>query len=388
MVIEAMLLGCNLVINGNVQNATESWFDSKNLENTLNHLYFARERFWTGIKSIVDHKPTISGYTTTLNCIKQDYPFESSINSLLGFCDQVVVVDGGSKDGTWERLESIAKSNEKVIIHRQERDWSHKRFAVFDGLQKALARAMCTSEFCWQQDSDEIVHERDYEKIKSLMNQIPKNMDLVGLPVIEFWGGQEKVRVDINPWKWRLSRNRPHITHGIPAQLRKYDENGDLYAAPGTDGCDYVRNDSFEPIPFANFYTEEAHNLREKALSGDSDALQSYGLWFNENTSQLPSVYHYSWFDLERKIKTYKNYWSKHWQSLYDIEQEDTRDNNMFFNKPWSKVTDKDISKLSHKLKNELGGWIFHKKVDFSKPTPSLILDHEHPECIKEWIDK
>ena len=388
MVIEALLLGCNLVINENVQNASESWFGTKDLDKTLSHLYFARERFWNGIKLIVEHKPTISGYTTTMNCIDQSYPFEACIDSMLGFCDQVVVVDGGSSDGTWEKLEAISKSNESVIIHRQERDWDHKRFAVFDGLQKALARALCTSEFCWQQDSDEVVHERDYEKVKSLMGQIPKNMDLVGLPVIEFWGGQEKVRVDINPWKWRLSRNKPHITHGIPASLRKYDEEGNLYAAAGTDGCDYIRNDNFDPIPFANFYTEEAHNLRLESLSGNSESLQKYGTWFSQNTTQLPSVYHYSWFDLERKIKTYRDYWSKHWQSLYDIEQEDTSENNMFFDKSWSEVTDRDILELSNKLKDEMGGWIFHQKVDFSKRTPSLILDHNHPACIKKWINK
>ena len=27
---------------------------------------------------------------------------------MLGFCDQVVVVDGGSIDGTWERLEEMS----------------------------------------------------------------------------------------------------------------------------------------------------------------------------------------------------------------------------------------------------------------------------------------
>ena len=51
------------------------------------------------------------------------------------------------------------------------------------------------------------------------MKSIPKNMDLICLPVIEYWGKNEKVRIDVNPWKWRLSKNRPYITHGIPAKL-------------------------------------------------------------------------------------------------------------------------------------------------------------------------
>jgi len=388
LVIEAKLLGCNLTINDYVQHASEEWFSTRDMDVTLKHLYFARYRFWDQIKKQIEHKPTISGYTTTLNCIRQDYPFAESITSMLGFCDQVVVVDGGSDDGTWETLESLASKDERVVIHKQTRDMSDSRFAVFDGLQKALARALCGGEFCWQQDSDEIVHENDYEKVRNLVGQISKNMDLIALPVTEFWGSNDKVRIDVNPWKWRLSRNRPHITHGIPASLRKFDSDGKLYSLPGTDGCDYIRSDSFEPIPFANFYTEEAHSARVAALSGDKDALNQYSMWINSVRDALPCVYHYSWFNLERKIKTYRDYWSKHWQSLYDIKQDDTPENNMFFDKQWSEVSEEDISKLSERLSDEMGGWIFHSKVDFSKPTPHISLNCDHPEIIKMWTNK
>ena len=64
-------------------------------------------------------------------------------------------------------------------------------------------------------------------KIKNLASKIPQTIDLVCLPVIEFWGDKGKVRIDVNPWKWRLSRNRPHITHGIPKDLRRFDEEGE-----------------------------------------------------------------------------------------------------------------------------------------------------------------
>ena len=84
----------------------------------------------------------------------------------------------------------------------------------------------------------------------------------------------------------------------------------------------------------------------------------------------LPTVYHYSWIDINRKIRTYKNYWSKHWQSLYDIKQDDTPENNMFFDKSWSDVTENETNEMAKKLSDDLGGWIFHRKVDFSNPTP------------------
>ena len=387
LVIEAKLLGCKLYINENVQHSKELWFDTQNMLDTESYLYAARNRFWNGIKHDMSYNPTLSGYTTTNNCIRQNYPFIESIVSLSDFCDEIIVVDGGSDDGTWEKLSELSAEIENLKIYQNKRDWSNKRHAVFDGMQKALARSLCTSDYCWQQDVDEVVHEDDYEKIKKLTKDLPSSIMLLALPVVEYWGRNEKVRVDVNPWKWRLSKNHPHITHGIPAPLRKFDKEGNLYSAPGSDGCDYVRCDNYEPIPFSTFYTADVDNIR--SLSFDDDAmLNQYENWFNGIVDNLPGVHHYSWYDIDRKIRTYKNYWSKHWQSLYDIVQEDTVENNMFFDKLWCDVTDEDISTLSEKLEDQMGGWVFHKKVNFNLKTPSVKIKRSHPTIMKErdWL--
>ena len=382
ILIEAKLSGMHIHTNDNCQHISEDWW-SHDLEKIESYLKNSKKRFLNAVDHQIKKIETISGYTTTKDCISQQYPYIQAIKSMLNFCDQVVVVDGGSTDGTWESLVELSKKDDRIIIEQKKRDWSHPRFAVFDGLQKAYARSLCTSDWCWQMDSDEIVHEEDYEKIKQLIKRIPKSMHLLALPVIEYWGGSEKVRIDVNPWKWRLSRNHKHITHGIPKQLRAEDENGDLYALQGTDGCDYIDANSYEIIPCMNFYDQNIHNLRIQALSGNEDAVEAYENWFNNLVENLPGVHHYSWMDLERKIKTYKNYWSKHWQSMYNISQEDTPENNMFFNKKWADVTDEEIKDLSKKLKDKMGGWIFHNRVDFEKPTPHVYIERGEPEVMK-----
>ena len=54
----------------------------------------------------------------------------------------------------------------------------------------------------------------------------------------------------------------------------------------------------------------------------------------------------------------------------------------MFFDKPWSEVTEKDISELAEKLSTQMGGWIFHRKVDFNNPTPYTKITKSQPRIM------
>jgi len=388
-VIEAKLLGLQLLLNNNVQHLSEDWFDGDH-DDIETYLLGRPQVFWSTISNFLDRDIKLSGYTTTKNIIRSDYPWRASITSLLGFCDEVVIVDGGSDDGTWEELQAWAEKEDRLKVYQVKRDWNHYRFAVFDGQQKAVARSLCTGDWCWQMDIDEVVHENDYDKVKKLARQIPKSVKLVCLPVIDYWGKENKVRVDVNPWKWRLSRNDTHITHDIPAQHRRYDEMGNVFSI-GSDGCDYVHTDNYQPVPHMNFYTPQHEQIRQQILNDRNfreQNLDNYQKFMNAAILELPSVHHYSWFDIERKIYTYKNYWSKHWTSLYNKGTEDTPENNMFFNAAWSEISDEQIVKLAKKMDNELGGWIFHSRVDFDKPTPWYKIKSDHPEIIKQWLEE
>lgn len=387
LVIEAKLLSCKLQLNNNVQHKDEEWFNTEDIQAIEEYLYTARKTFWNGIKKSMDYKPTISGYATTLNCIKQEYPFEQCIKSMLEFCDEVCVVDGGSTDGTWERLSDLCKSNDKIRIKQVVRDWSHPRHAVFDGMQKATARAMCTKEYCWQMDSDEIVHEDDAKKIGDLCRVMPKEVDILSLPVIEYWGGPEKVRMDVTPWKWRLSRNKNDITHGIPIDMRLDgrmidDPNNLPLAKEGTDGCDMISLSTGERLPHVSFYTQDVENMRRVAMLGNEQARQQYESWYNDVTSNLPCVFHYSWFNLTRKIKLYRDYWQNHWAGLYNKDTSDTTANNMMFDVPWSQVTDEMIEARALELKTKLGGWIWHRKWDGVSKTPHIVCHRTQPKVM------
>jgi hypothetical protein len=186
---------------------------------------------------------SISAYTTTRNAVEMDYPFEESIRSMLQFADEVVVLDSGSGFGrsnpTGKRLLELAEQDSRIsVVLTSIFDWSAPNHGIFDGQTKALARSYCKGDFLWQFDTDEIVHELDAPKVRPLIEKLNylQQCPIMALPVVEYWGSQGKVRADINPWKARLSRNLPDITHGIPVHLRR-TFNGLDYASPGTDTC-------------------------------------------------------------------------------------------------------------------------------------------------------
>jgi len=388
-VIEAKLLGLQLLTNKNVQHLSEDWFSGEQDE-IESYLLERPQIFWNIIEEFLNRKIILSGYTTTKNVIENDYPWEASITSLLGFCDEVIIVDGGSTDGTWEKILEWSKKEEKIRPYQVKRDWSNYRHALYDGQQKAVARSLCKGDWCWQSDVDEIVHEKDYHKIKTLARQIPKSVKVVCLPVIDYWGKDNKVRLDVHPWKWRLTRNDTHITHDIPASHRRYDKNGNVYSI-GSDGCDYVNTDSYQPIPNMNFYTPQHDQIRIQLLNDEefrNSNLEKYSNYINSAINELPTVYHYSWFDIKRKIYNYRDFWSKFHASLYNKEVEDTPENNKFFNKKWSEVSEKEIVNIAKTLNDKFGGWIFHNRLDITKPTPWYYISVNHPQVIKSWIQE
>ena len=58
----------------------------------------------------------------------------------------------------------------------------------------------------------------------------------------------------------------------------------------------------------------------------------------------------------------------------------------MFFNKSWKDVTNDDIKKLAKDLKEKMGGWIFHQKIDFNKPTPFLKISKKQPKIMIDYL--
>lgn len=323
---------------------------------------------------------SISGYTTVRNVVSLDYPLRETVKSLEGFCSEICIVDSSDQeDGTAELLQELkAASRIPFNIQRLYLDWSSPNHGVYDGYTKAVARKMCTGEYCWQTDSDEIVHESFYDKIHHLTDFISPKIPILLLPVVEYWGSGGKVRLDVPPWKPRLSLNHPQITHDIPADFRWYD-NYLLYAKPGTDGCDYVMPKSFKPIQAGLPPIEVAHRLASSVSTGVGFK-QACDTWFRE----VPGIHHYSWWSIYRKLQHYRTFWTSFWQSLYGFKK-DLKENPIFPGRDLADVSDEELMALAKKLETETSGWVFHKPWDGTNRS-GTTKPMSDPAVMKSWI--
>jgi glycosyltransferase involved in cell wall biosynthesis len=100
--------------------------------------------------------------------LRWDYPFEESILSMQEHCDEVVILDAGSRDGTAQVLKKYENDKTKVI-YLDRTEWEEQK-----GWQKLnyfsnKAIAELTAEWNFYQQSDEILHERCYNIVREAM---------------------------------------------------------------------------------------------------------------------------------------------------------------------------------------------------------------------------
>jgi glycosyltransferase involved in cell wall biosynthesis len=289
--------------------------------------------------------PEITAYTTTWNCLNGKYPVEQAIRSF-SWCDKIVVVDGGSTDGTLELLRDLASNLKNLSIIEIPID---KNNPGKDGFQKAMALAMCDTPIAIQFDIDEVCLGSS-EKWRSLIKEMPSTLNILNLPVIEPFGSAKKIRVnkEHTPWKWRIFRTKPEITHGIP----KSDQllvNGIKHSKGGSDGCFPIHVVTEEMYPSANSKTAtKLTNLKNKLDPKE----------YSEYISELieadePCIMHLGHVDLENKIRHYLTSWHAWWCQLYNKDPADPKNNVYFPGVAVFDVTEENIKdKVSELCRN------------------------------------
>lgn len=109
---------------------------------------------------------TLGGTLIVRNAIAFDYCVEEALRSLFPVCDELVVVDGYSDDGTWELLNHVVPEFPKLWTLTQ-RDWKPSPLGTWLADLTNEARSLLHTDMHLNLQADEVLHEADYPVIRA-----------------------------------------------------------------------------------------------------------------------------------------------------------------------------------------------------------------------------
>jgi hypothetical protein len=129
---------------------------------------------------------TITGYTTVRDGLSNGYPFVEAIVSALPLCDELLVSDGYSEDGTFNVLQRLAAGRPKIHLTRDR--WIERGGGgqpIRDILERVRARV--TGDVIFQFDANEVLPPENVAPLCELADTYPRR-ELFALPYLQFLG--------------------------------------------------------------------------------------------------------------------------------------------------------------------------------------------------------
>ncbi|CAG0953344.1 MAG: glycosyltransferase family 2 protein [Bacteroidetes bacterium] len=164
----------------------------------------------------------VCGFTIIRNAVKFDYPVVESITSVLPLCDKFIVSIGNCTDGTLELIQSIP-SDKIQIIHSVWDDNLREGGKVL-AIETNKALDAIPDEYTWAIyiQSDELIHEKYFDTIKSAMKKYANHSKVEGLlfKYLHFYGSYDYVG-DSRKWyrkEIRIIKNNKQIRSYKDAQ--------------------------------------------------------------------------------------------------------------------------------------------------------------------------
>ncbi|HER07913.1 MAG TPA: hypothetical protein ENO20_03290, partial [Bacteroides sp.] len=197
----------------------------------------------------------ISGFSMGKNALKLYYPMRQSIESILPIVDEFVVAlgDCDPDDTTREEIEAIGSDKIRIIdtvwdIEKYPRGMEHAH-------QTDIAKNHCTGDWLFYLQSDEVVHEKDLQKIRDRCRQLLDEREVEGLlfRYLHFWGDYAHVQ-DSHCWyrkEIRIVRNDPDIHSWESAQSFR--------RIPDFDGLNYRKHEGTSKLRVAGVDAEIFH---------------------------------------------------------------------------------------------------------------------------------
>lgn len=231
----------------------------------------------------------ISGYTWAANVKGKLLPYDASIRSMLLLADEVWV----AFDPRYDSPDVFTQIDPRVNAIPHPFDIER---ITGNGDQLTQARKACTGDWLIWLDLDEVIHEKDVQRMSDLIYYADKygfNAILISnyCPVMYNYTFRDPVQWGMRP---KFFKNIESVRHGIIQDFLEKRPDGTQFMRGG-DGIDFVQDGR----AFAHRVLQFRDYLFLASL-GDGRAVVSDVL---QTTGRFPHIYHYARYSMQRKLK-------------------------------------------------------------------------------------
>lgn len=180
--------------------------------------------------------PTLGGSVFVRNAIKFDYCIRESISSLCEVCDQVVVLDAQSEDGTLDHIRPLKDKYANLMI-AQGAEWEcHDRYERLSILANQ-AKSFLNTDWHFMLQADEVIHEDSYHWIRKAVRN-NNGCESYRVRRINFFGDSD------HHFRFDLAQDRKPCSDAVNRlSIRDFDAVSDaesLGCNPDTNCCDWI----------------------------------------------------------------------------------------------------------------------------------------------------
>lgn len=197
----------------------------------------------------------ISGFSMGRNAHKLYYPMRQAIESILPIVDEFIVVLGDSDkdDNTRNEIEAIGSDKIRIIdtvwdIEKYPRGMEHAH-------QTDIARELCSGDWLFYLQSDEVVHEKDLDAIRERCRELLFDGEVEGLlfRYNHFWGDYDHLQ-DSHCWY----RKEIRIIKNLPG-IHSWESAQSFRRIPDFDGINFRQQEGTYKLKVADVDAEIFH---------------------------------------------------------------------------------------------------------------------------------